>query len=177
MKPHRTNCFVCLPYLILVFTLLFYFSFISNDSSHSNQLFRPVDNSINDNNVIKDSFDQDAEINVELTLWSSDFHVSPIADIKAILPLTNYKVNIIDKSLSGHCRLTNTCQTDLKIINKYNGIDLGTCPNQLRERFYNTYKDDIEMKSVDIILCAHAASMCELFMPFNKTLIVLISTR
>ena len=50
----------------------------------------------------------------QLTFWSSDFHISPIADIKEIL--TPYSVKIIDKSLSGHCHLTNTCQQNLKVI-------------------------------------------------------------
>jgi hypothetical protein len=57
-----------------------------------------------------------------LTLWSSDFHISPIADIKHLLqPVFEVQldsselkvkvgVSVIDKSLSGHCHLTNTCQ-------------------------------------------------------------------
>ena len=36
----------------------------------------------------------------KLLLWSSDFHISPIADIKDLL---QNEVHIIDKSLSGHC--------------------------------------------------------------------------
>ena len=57
----------------------------------------------------------------QLTLWSSDFHISPIADIKNLMqPSFNFlidsyrsmqvNVNVIDKSLSGHCHLTKTCQ-------------------------------------------------------------------
>jgi hypothetical protein len=33
------------------------------------------------------------------------------------------------------------------------------------------------MDSVDAMLCTHATSMCELFMPFNKSLIAIASTR
>ena len=33
------------------------------------------------------------------------------------------------------------------------------------------------MQTVDAFLCLHATSMCELFMPFNRTLIVIASTR
>lgn len=47
------------------------------------------------------------------TFWSSDFHIGPVADIKDILePLG---VNILDKSLSGHCHLHQTCAKDLKV--------------------------------------------------------------
>ena len=65
-----------------------------------------------------------------LTLWSSDFHISPIEDIKHVV--TKYGINVIDKSLSGHCHLTGTCERDLKILNKQNGINLHPCPNRLR---------------------------------------------
>lgn len=65
-----------------------------------------------------------------LTLWSSDFHISPIEDIKHVV--AKYGINVIDKSLSGHCHLTGTCERDLRILNKQNGINLHPCPNRLR---------------------------------------------
>lgn len=110
-----------------------------------------------------------------LTLWSSDFHISPIADVKH--NLKELGVNVIDKSLSGHCHLTNTCERDLRVINKNNGINLRPCANALRKEFYDSYRVDPIMKSVDAFLCTHAASMCELFMPFQKPMIVIASTR
>lgn len=66
-----------------------------------------------------------------LVFWSSDFHISPIEDIKTLLK--PYGIRIIDKSLSGHCELMKTCQYDLRIINRENGIDLSSCPNELRK--------------------------------------------
>ena len=63
------------------------------------------------------------------------------------------------------------------MINKENGITLLPCPNKLRDDFYNYYINDPEFQSVDAVLCTHAASMCELFMPFNKSLIIVVSTR
>jgi len=113
--------------------------------------------------------------NTGLTLWSSDFHISPIADVKHLL--NDFGVTVIDKSLSGHCHLMNTCETDLRVINKHNGIDLTPCTNALRREFYHSYRDDPEMKKVDAFICNHAASMCELFMPFKKPMIVIASTR
>lgn len=53
-----------------------------------------------------------------LRLWSSDFHISPIADIKDLL---KGSVHVVDKSLSGHCHLTDTCERDLRVITKMNG--------------------------------------------------------
>jgi hypothetical protein len=119
-----------------------------------------------------------------LTLWSTDFHISPIADIKAIIEGLNREagrsvVNVIDKSLSGHCHLTGTCAgSDLKVITKENGIDLGACPNKLRRDFYTHYSTDPQFAlNTDVVVCTHAASLCELYMPFDKALIVIASTR
>jgi hypothetical protein len=111
----------------------------------------------------------------EVKFWSVDFHISPIADAKWILK--RFNVHVIDKSLSSHCHLTNTCASDLQIIDKNNGINLGSCPNQLRRNFYEVYRSDKEFLSVDAMICNHATSICELYMPFNKSLIVIASTR
>ena len=108
--------------------------------------------------------------------WSSDFHISTVKDIKDIL--LKFKVKLIDKSLSGHCHLTNTCGEDeLRVIDRQNGITLSSCPNRLKRQFYEEYRDDEEFLSVDFFLCTHACSMCELFMPFGKPIIVVASTR
>jgi hypothetical protein len=111
-----------------------------------------------------------------LVMWSSDFHISPVWDTKWIISKFE-AVKMIDKSLSGHCHLTNTCEKNLKVINKQNGIKLNPCPNTIRRQFYDFYQNDPEMKSVDAFLCTHASSLCELFMPFNKSIIFIASTR
>jgi hypothetical protein len=70
-------------------------------------------------------------------------------------------VRIIDKSLSGHCHVTDTCQTDLRVLTAQNGIELTPCPNKLRKAFYDSYRRDKQFLEVDAFLCTHAASMCE----------------
>ncbi len=97
---------------------------------------------------------------------------SPINDVKH--QLVPFNVRFIDKSLSGHCHLTKTCAHDLKVLNQINGIS----PNlEVRQKFYEMYKNDPEMNQVNAFICFHPAGMCELFMPFNRTLIVITSTR
>uniref|UniRef100_A0A7S2SSM8 Uncharacterized protein n=1 Tax=Rhizochromulina marina TaxID=1034831 RepID=A0A7S2SSM8_9STRA len=109
------------------------------------------------------------------TFWSSDFHISPIADLKDLFkPLG---MHIIDKSLSGHCHLKKTCAKNLRVLTKQNGISLGRCPNNLRRDFFRSYVSDPQMTKVDAFLCHHACGLCEAFMPFNKSLIVVASTR
>jgi len=109
-----------------------------------------------------------------LVIWSNDYHISPINDLKNLLkPLG---VSFIDKSLSGHCQITNTCEgkNTLKVINRDNGMHLDP---SLIPKFYEAYKNDAELQSVDAFVCFHPSAMCELFMPFNKSLIVIASTR
>ena len=109
-----------------------------------------------------------------LVIWSNDYHISPINDLKHLLkPLG---VRFIDKSLSGHCHVTDTCEgkKSLKVINRDNAMYLDP---SLIPKFYEAYKSDAELQSVDAFVCFHPASMCELFMPFNKSLIVIASTR
>ena len=93
----------------------------------------------------------------EYTFWSSDFHISPIHDLKEVLRGLGQRV--LDKSLSGHCHLTKTCAgRDLKVLTKQNGINLGTCPNRLRRAFYEAYKSDAVMRGVDAFVCQRAAA-------------------
>jgi hypothetical protein len=75
----------------------------------------------------------------QITLWSSDFHISPVADIKSIVSVYMGS-RVIDKSLSGHCHLANTCERDLRVINKQNGIRLEPCPNDIITEFYASYR-------------------------------------
>jgi len=109
-----------------------------------------------------------------LVIWSTDYHISPIYDLKYLLePLG---VTFIDKSLSKHCHITNTCdgRKSLKVINRRNAMSLDP---SLVPKFYEAYKNDAELQSVDAFVCFHPTSLCELFMPFNKSLIVIASTR
>jgi hypothetical protein len=111
-----------------------------------------------------------------MTLWSSDFHISVIADIKNLVQPMG--VSVVDKSLSSHCHLTNTCETDLKVLNRQNGLDLLPCPSRLRNSFYQAYRENYDfMNNVDAFVCTHAASLCEVFMSFGKPMVIVVSTR
>jgi hypothetical protein len=110
-----------------------------------------------------------------LVIWSNDYHISPIADLKFLLkPLG---VRFIDKTLSGDCFVSCTCngRENLRVINEENAMNL-TDP-LLFEKFYEAYKDDPEMQSVDAFVCFHPTAMCELFAQFNRPLLIIASTR
>jgi hypothetical protein len=98
--------------------------------------------------------------------------VSPIQDIKH--QLSSFNVGFIDKSLSSVCELTNTCATNLKVLNKENGIAPSV---EDIKQFYEVYKNDSEINQANVFMCFHPAGMCELYIPFNKTIIIIASTR
>lgn len=117
---------------------------------------------------------------VSKVIWSSDYHISPIRDFKGVIRnirgIDSFEV--LDKSLSGHCTLTGTCAGgDLQILNKSTGMTLGGCPNKFKEHFWKVYRTDPEFKQIDAFICNHAISLCELFMPFGKPMILVASTR
>ncbi|UJR33343.1 hypothetical protein I4U23_020792 [Adineta vaga] len=112
-----------------------------------------------------------SEYDDKITFWSNDYHISPIRDLKHLL--TPLDVRFIDKSLSGSC-ITDTCAKDLFVLSTLNGMN----PNKsIRKQFYEFYKDDPLMNRVDAFVCFHPVAMCELFMSFNRTIIVIASTR
>ena len=62
----------------------------------------------------------------------------------------------------------------IQVLTNANAIN---ADQSLAQKFYEAYKDDKEMESVDVIFCGHPASICEIYLPFNKSVIVLPSTR
>lgn len=47
--------------------------------------------------------------------------------------------------------------------------------NQYRRDFFNHFKNVPFFKNFDGFICAHPAAVCEMFMPFNKTLIMVLT--
>jgi hypothetical protein len=107
-----------------------------------------------------------------VVVWTNDFHISTIGNVKKLLQEDG--VTFIDKSLSGHCHITGTCATDLKVLNYRNGISPDTAT---RRQFADAYANDTQFSSVDIVMCFHPSAMCELFMPLGKRLFVIATTR
>ncbi|CAF1062478.1 unnamed protein product [Adineta ricciae] len=133
-------------------------------------LIRPYLDTISDELYIQ-TLDVQSYAN-SITIWNSDFHISPIRDLKTILiPLG---VKFFDKSLSNSCSRTKTCASHLRILNRENAQQPS---KELAMQFYEFYKDQLEMNLVDAFVCFHPVGMCELYIPFNRTIIIIASTR
>jgi len=113
-----------------------------------------------------------------LYLWTSDLRAEPFAcnvDIWKEASIVGHAE--VD---GGNCQqYKKTCRKRLKVFSNYekSGYSLDPCPNNLKRNFFQAYRNDAEMSRVDVVMCSYPASNCELYMPFNKTLLVYVSTR
>lgn len=113
-----------------------------------------------------------------LTMWMADAHISPAADIKGLLRRSlgdTVVTTFIDKSLSGHCHLTNTCAHDLKVLTQHASTVSMSC--LVKNQFWVAYRDDPEMHPVDMFFCAHGVAACEIYLPFGKPMFIQVTTR
>lgn len=104
--------------------------------------------------------------------WSQDYHVTPVMDMKSLLLPIGVKV--VDKSLSYYCGSVGTCAKNLRVIHKENGMRLTP---ELIEQFYREYINDPEMKRVTAFVCTLPVAMCETFVKFNRSMIIIATIR
>lgn len=108
-------------------------------------------------------------------------HPSPIADFRDIIQRRSYdliekfRINVIDENLSWYCPFG--CAKELKVLSRNNSLDLGPCPMETRRQFFEAYKNDDRMSNVDLFFVSNTASLAELFMPFNRSIIINLSQR
>lgn len=111
-----------------------------------------------------------------IVIWSTDFHIAPIDDLKLVAKRLG-NVQIIDKSLSGHCYLKSTCAHDLRVLTQRNAYFLGDDPSTLARQVFDAYKFDPDFALVDAIACFLPPAMCRLYAALNKTLIFMAPVR
>ena len=69
-----------------------------------------------------------------------------------------------------------TCARGLKVVTAANAFDLCPRPHALRRSFFNAYKGPSSaLQHVDAFVCNHPPALCELYMPFNKSILVIAS--
>jgi hypothetical protein len=87
------------------------------------------------------------------------------------------KVEIYDYSLAPYCSRFNTCKkkTDFPMINWSNGWVFCPDSHKYREEFFEKYKNDEFLQSIDGFICTIPISFCQLFMPFNKPIFIVFT--
>ena len=120
-----------------------------------------------------------------LKVWVTDLHASPMgcnvplfdsigAEITAKISFPNCE-HFSDSSGQTSCARDRGLQV-LK-NEAWEGFGLDPCPKALREEFFQHYKSDAEFRGMDAVMCSHPTANCELYLPFNKSIIVYATTR
>ncbi|ELR18517.1 uncharacterized protein ACA1_045600 [Acanthamoeba castellanii str. Neff] len=111
-------------------------------------------------------------------LYSMSTHVGPISDIKDFL-VPRFGIKVTDLNFhEGHCARVGNCAVNqgLKIIDHRDIYTLGACPGITKRRFFYEYREWVQ-ENVDAFLCTHPAGICEAYMAFNKSIMVIATTR
>ena len=111
-------------------------------------------------------------------VWSADFHAGPMACNEQLIAELGVRVHSeVDFS---NCNLhPHMCKSRLKELSfaAWRGFSLDPCPAVLRRSFFDAYKQDEEFSRVDMFVCSHPVANCELYMPFDRAILVYATTR
>jgi hypothetical protein len=117
------------------------------------------------------------------TLLSIDFHISPIWDLKHLLSASFPAARVSDRSLSGACGRPGTCATPATLaVLRQGDVDhsMHLSPGVRRE-FFGAYAPGggggALVAASDAMVCSHPTGMCEVVMPFNRSVFLWATTR
>ena len=109
-------------------------------------------------------------------MLSVDYHIATAQDVGHTL--RELGLEFVDRSLSGACARRGTCATpsELPVLTKDVAFTLCPNPHSTRRAAFEALRTSALLKGADAILCAHPAALCEAWLPFNKSLLVLVTT-
>ena len=107
-----------------------------------------------------------------LTIFTLNYNAGPVQAVRHLLE--PWGVKFMDHSYSTYCELTRTCVKNLQALSKENSFDP---PQSLIDKFYEVHKHNEHFRDVDMFLCIDPPAICEFFLPFNKSLFVLVGSR
>lgn len=106
-------------------------------------------------------------------LWTMDLHGGPANCDTSIITEAG---GALHSEIIGMCEHYGLCVDRLKVM-KYDDMREYDPSDKLKEQFRQAYQDDPEFKRVDAFICHHPVANCELFLSFNKPIIIHASTR
>ena len=122
-----------------------------------------------------------------LLFWTSDIHFATRLDYPSLLGDLGHKVLIAIAKKKGY---RNPFVWKMKGIHLYRKISdviatyfyrLGCHNQRITEKMvqdnFRFYRNDSEIASVDAFLCSYQPGMCEMWMPFNKTIVFIPAHR
>ena len=125
----------------------------------------------------------ECHVHKKLTFWTSDLHDGCRLEVSSLLQSMGHKIIIagIKTSSSTYPHVFNKNGIELyerlsPTLERYTTNSMPLTEREVKENF-EFYKDDQKIASVDAFICSFPASMCELWLPFNKTIIYLPAHR
>ena len=106
-------------------------------------------------------------------LWTMDFHGGPT---NCDIPIIQEAGGAIHAEIDGMCHFYGLCRDRLKVIRAGHWREYDPTKEQ-RDQFTLAYNNDPEFKRVDAFICHHPVANCELFLPFNRPIIIHATTR
>ena len=125
----------------------------------------------------------EAELPQRYSLLSVDYHIATAQDVGHTL--RELGVRLEEQSLSGACGRRpgghgrHTCADPKRlgaVLTRPNGFTLCPRPHALRRAIFEALRTAPLMADVDGVVCSHPAALCEAWLPFNKSLLVLVTT-
>lgn len=127
------------------------------------------------------SFSRTRSLKLSLNAWVTDFHAGPIGCQLSMFE--EIGLNVTAKIDFPNCRFFkdsvggDVCaeHNGLKVLalDNWRGFSLDQSnPIQTRKDFYRAYILDPEFQSMDIVFCSHPAANCELYLPFDKNIVI-----
>jgi len=105
-------------------------------------------------------------------MWSTDYHTGPISCQQSLWE--DFGISLTAKISYQNCARYNVCAWErVKGLPAGNaGFNLLPCPYKIRRDFFDAYKTDAEFAKVDVFLCSHPTANCELYLAFNRSIIM-----
>ena len=110
------------------------------------------------------------------TIWIPDFHDGPRIDLSTTLVHLGQTVFLA--GVKGANTPYPKALSEIKISNhlspfiqSYCSVSVRDLKESLVKSNFDYYKSDADFKNVDIVICSFISSMCEGFIPLNKTII------
>lgn len=119
-----------------------------------------------------------------LTFWTADLYDQTHTDVPSVLASLGQKV-----ILAGYENINHPSWNKTKRIRVHTGLSdaikhfnkHATSTTSITENMMNTnfefYKNDARMSSVDAFVCSSPSSLCQLWVPFNKTILYVPARR
>ena len=116
------------------------------------------------------------------TFWNSDRHDGSRIDMPVLLSSLGHKVTIAGKKQNKSAYSFVFERPGIKVYHNLSDVILKNYrPPRLTEDMikenFEYYKTNREIASTDVFMCSYPPSMCEMWMPFNKTIAVIPSHR